>query len=160
MKQTSLQHWLTALLLLGASICLAQRKATTINDNWSFKKQNDKEWTQVNLPHTYNHDAYNSRNYYQGKASYKRILKLDSVCSDKRYYLKVDAASKYATVSINGTTVGSHAGGYTAFTLDVTPYLKTENTIEIDVDNSRNDVTPISADFTFWGGIYRDVWLI
>lgn len=160
MKQTSLQHWLTALLLLEASICLAQRKATTINDNWSFKKQNDKEWTQVNLPHTYNHDAYNSRNYYQGKASYKRILKLDSVCSDKRYYLKVDAASKYATVSINGTTVGSHAGGYTAFTLDVTPYLKTENTIEIDVDNSRNDVTPISADFTFWGGIYRDVWLI
>lgn len=78
----------------------------------------------------------------------------------RRYYLKIDAASKAAEVRVNGKEIGGHAGGYTAFIFDITPYIQKENVIEITVDNSRKDITPISADFTFWGGIYRDVWLI
>ena len=75
-------------------------------------------------------------------------------------YMKIDAASKAANIRVNGKEVGSHVGGYTACIVDITEYIRKENLIEITVDNGRKDITPISADFTFWGGIYRDVWLI
>lgn len=78
----------------------------------------------------------------------------------KRYYLKIDAASKAANVKVNGQVAGNHAGGYSAFILDVTGLIRKENEIEIIVENARRDITPLWADFTFWGGIYRDVWLI
>lgn len=65
----------------------------------------------------------------------------------RRYYLKIDAASKAAVVRVNGKEIGSHAGGYTAFIFDITPYIQKENVIEITVDNSHKDITPISADW-------------
>lgn len=74
--------------------------------------------------------------------------------------MKIDAASKAANVKVNGQVAGNHAGGYSAFILDVTGLIRKENEIEIIVDNARRDITPLWADFTFWGGIYRDVWLI
>lgn len=138
----------------------AQREVKTINDNWEFKKPQDSQWVSVNIPHTYNLDAYQGRNYYQGTAQYRRILTLPEIKQGYRYYLKLDAASKAASVKVNGKEIGSHAGGYTAFTFDITNCVNKDNTIEITVDNSRKDIAPISADFTFWGGIYRDVWII
>ena len=138
----------------------AQREMKTINDSWEFRMPDAEQWERVNLPHTYNLDAYDGPRYYQGKALYRRTLALPEVEPGRRYYLKIDAASKAADVSLNGEPVGSHAGGYSAFTIDVTDRIRTENLIEITVDNGRKDITPISADFTFWGGIYRDVWLI
>ena len=154
-------------LLLTAALCsfmavpiLAQREAKTINDNWEFKKLAENHWTSVDLPHTYNLDAYQGRNYYQGKAEYRRILTLSEVIPGRRYFLKIDAASKAASVKVNGINIGTHAGGYTAFTFDITKCVKKDNIIEIIVDNARKDICPISADFTFWGGIYRDVWIV
>lgn len=138
----------------------AQREMKTINDGWEFRKPADTEWTSVNIPHTFNLDAYRQPNYYQGKGLYRRVLTLPEVDPHHRYYLKIDAASKAAEVTVNGKSAGSHAGGYTAFVVDVTDYIQKENIIEITVDNGRKDITPISADFTFWGGIYRDVWLV
>ena len=138
----------------------AQREMKTINDGWEFRKPADTEWTSVNIPHTFNMDAYRQPNYYQGKGLYRRVLTLPEVDPHHRYYLKIDAASKAAEVTVNGKSAGSHAGGYTAFVVDVTDYIQKENIIEITVDNGRKDITPISADFTFWGGIYRDVWLV
>lgn len=138
----------------------AQREMKTINDGWEFRKLADTEWTSVNIPHTFNLDAYRQPNYYQGKGLYRRVLTLPEVDPHRRYYLKIDAASKAAEVTVNGKSAGSHAGGYTAFVVDVTDYIQKENIIEITVDNGRKDITPISADFTFWGGIYRDVWLV
>ena len=149
-----------ALCSLMASQALAQREARTINDNWEFKLPTDKQWTSVNIPHTYNLDAYQGRSYYQGKATYRRILSLPEIKPGYRYFLKIDAASKAASVKVNDKEVGSHAGGYSAFTFDITDCIKTDNTIEITVDNGRQDITPIMADFTFWGGIYRDVWIV
>lgn len=138
----------------------AQREMKTINDGWEFRKPADTEWTSVNIPHTFNLDAYRQPNYYQGKGLYRRVLTFPEVDPHRRYYLKIDAASKAAEVTVNGKSAGSHAGGYTAFVVDVTDYIQKENIIEITVDNGRKDITPISADFTFWGGIYRDVWLV
>ena len=138
----------------------AQREMKTINDNWEFRKSIDESWESVNLPHTFNIDAYQQRNYYQGKGFYRRTLVLPEIVAERRYYMKIDAASKAANIRVNGKEVGSHVGGYTACIVDITEYIRKENLIEITVDNGRKDVTPISADFTFWGGIYRDVWLI
>ena len=151
---------LAAITMLATATLQAQREMKTINDNWEFRKPMDEKWESVNLPHTFNQDAYKQRNYYQGEGLYRRTLVLPDIVKGRRYYLKVDAASKAATVSVNGNKAGCHAGGYNAFTMDITNYIQKENTIEITVDNSRKDITPISADFTFWGGIYRDVWLI
>ncbi len=155
------QTWMVAVMATIPIVTLqAQREEKTINDSWEFRKSADERWQTVNLPHTYNLDAYQHRDYYQGKGFYKRTLVVPEVAPGRRYYLKVDAASKAATVSMNGKEVGSHEGGYTAFVMDVTEMMRKENVIEIEVDNARKDITPISADFTFWGGIYRDVWLI
>lgn len=152
------QKWiLAAIAVMSASTLQAQREMKTINDSWEFRKPTETEWKMVNLPHTYNLDAYQQPNYYQGKGIYRRTLTLPEVIPHRRYYLKIDAASKAAEVRMNGKEIGSHAGGYTAFIFDITPYIQKENVIEITVDNSRKDITPISADFTFWGGIYRDV---
>lgn len=156
-----LKTWtLAAMVIFTAASVQAQREMKTINDNWEFRKPTEALWKPVNLPHTFNQDAYQQRNYYQGKGLYRRTLALPEMVSGRRYYLKVDAASKAADISLNGRKVGSHAGGYTAFIIDVTGAIQKENVIEVTVDNGRKDITPISADFTFWGGIYRDVWLI
>ncbi|MBM6806884.1 DUF4982 domain-containing protein [Bacteroides caecicola] len=163
MLQLGIKHekWMLLMTALWVAVSLsAQREMKTINDGWEFRKPADTEWTSVNIPHTFNLDAYRQPNYYQGKGLYRRVLTLPKVDPHRRYYLKIDAASKAAEVTVNGKSAGSHAGGYTAFVVDVTDYIQKENIIEITVDNGRKDITPISADFTFWGGIYRDVWLV
>ena len=163
MLQLGIKHekWMLLMTALWVAVSLsAQREMKTINDGWEFRKPADTEWTSVNIPHTFNLDAYRQPNYYQGKGLYRRVLTLPEVDPHRRYYLKIDAASKAAEVTVNGKSAGSHAGGYTAFVVDVTDYIQKENIIEITVDNGRKDITPISADFTFWGGIYRDVWLV
>lgn len=101
-----------------------QREMKTINDSWEFRKPTETEWKMVNLPHTYNLDAYQQPNYYQGKGIYRRTLTLPEVIPHRRYYLKIDAASKAAEVRVNGKEIGSHAGGYTAFIFDITPYIQ------------------------------------
>lgn len=139
----------------------AQRSETTINDGWEFRLPEAGQWETVNLPHTYNTDAYKSRHYYQGKGLYRRVLNTKEMPQGQRWYLKFDAASKAADVTVNGRQATSHNGGYSAFIADITDLLNQgDNIIEVTVDNGRKDITPISADFTFWGGIYRDVWLV
>ncbi len=84
-----------------------------------------------------------------------------SVITNKSYFLKLEAASKTSTIYINGKEIGRHRGGYTASVFDLTPYLNHEtNELLVTVDNSNQQVAPISADFTFMGGIYRNVKLI
>ncbi|MCO7112107.1 hypothetical protein NIB75_04980 [Bacteroides uniformis] len=80
---------------------------------------------------------------------------------ENRLSSRLDAAGKSATIYINGKNVGEHAGGYTACSFNITPFLSfdTPNTLAVCVDNARQDIAPISGDFTFFGGIYRDVWL-
>lgn len=157
----NLKKLLLAATAIGiASIAHAQREMKTLNDSWSFRKSTEEQWTSVNLPHTFNLDAYQTSHYFQGKGIYRRTFAMPTIDPARRYYLKIDAASKAAEVSINGTKMGEHAGGYTAFIIDITDHIRPQNTLEIVVDNARKDITPISADFTFWGGIYRDVWLI
>ena len=81
---------------------MAQRETRTINDNWDFKFPTSQQWTSVNIPNTYNLDAYQGKDYYKRKAEYRRILTLPEINPDRRYFLKIDAANKAAEVKVNG----------------------------------------------------------
>lgn len=162
----------TAFFAVMAMPVVAQRDVRTLNDSWKFQKgecaaaqdsaYDDSGWSAVHLPHTWNTDAYTVKEYYRGCGWYRRSVTLPEGWKGKRIFLKLDGTSKAADVYVNGKRAGEHAGGYTACTLDLTPFLSygTPNTLAIRVDNARQDIPPISGDFTFFGGIYRDVWLI
>lgn len=150
----------------------AQRQEKTINDGWRFMQQdvagaeqtgfNDKQWENISVPHSWNSDAYVVKNYHRGAAWYRRSLFIPQSDSDKQLFIRWEGVNHSASVYINGQFIGEHKGGYTAFTFDVTPYCKfgEENIIAVKADNTLNDVPPISGDFTIFGGMYRDVWLI
>lgn len=161
------------LTTLVRTVAFAQSATHSLNDGWVFSEDN-KHWQAVSLPHTWNTDAYTTRDYKQGKYSYKRTLRLpittnkrENKQTDRRYFLKLEGASKTSTIYINGKEVGKHRGGYTASVFDLTPFLKfgtpledRSNDLLITVDNADIHVAPISADFTFMGGLYRNVKLI
>lgn len=149
----------------------SQRTMETINEGWHFyrgeinllgKPIPQANWESINLPHTWNaEDAYELKEYYRGAGYYKRNLKLPVKYKGKRIFIKFEGALLYAEVWVNGKHVGSHKGGYTAFSFDVTDYVNLgDNALMVKVDNSMQDISPLSGDFTLFGGIYRDVWLI
>lgn len=151
------------------------RQELTINHGWKFRLSDGdagltdpnltQGWESVNLPHTYNaQDAFdNVRGYYQGKAFYSKKLVISSIDTNKfDYFLKFKGANHTAKVWFNGNYVGGHVGGYTSFMIQVNRYLKSgDNHLGVEVDNSNTrEVAPISADFTFYGGLYRDVYWV
>ena len=139
-----------------------------INDGWAFHKGADLDggnWEPVTLPHTYNavdgQDGHND--YCRGKAVYRRKVRRPDVPADSCYFLEFEGVNAVAEVFIDGLLSAEHKGGYSTFRVDVTKPLQASPEIEIAgvVDNSnRSDVYPQAADFTFYGGIYRDVSLI
>lgn len=136
------------------------RNIKNINENWVFVKENEK--STVNLPHTWNGiDGQDGGNdYYRGKCTYiKEIAKVD-MPQGEEVYLQLDGVNSSAFVYFNSKLVCTHHGGYSAFRVKLED-IKDDNEIKIEADNSPNDfVYPQQADFTFYGGIYRDVTLI
>ncbi len=146
------------------------RQIINLNSKWAFTKMTselptaiDSKWDFVNLPHSWNAiDGQDGGNdYYRGTAYYaKTIDKMDLPQTD-RYYLEINGANSSADVYVNGKHLAHHDGGYSIWRVDVTDALERENLIVISVDNSANQIVyPQVADFTFYGGIYRDVNLI
>lgn len=162
---------LLSLSLLAAALVHAQAEKISLNENWRFHLGdiptasatyfNDADWEMLNLPHTWNTDAYTVKDYHQGTGWYRHALTIPAAWQAKRLYLCFEGAGKAATLYINGKQVGEHAGGYTAFNFDITDHVdaKGPNILAVKVSNDRDDIVPTSADFTFFGGIYRDVWL-
>ena len=138
------------------------REVISINDGWSFSTVKDTARTPVHLPHTWNSDAYMTRDYFRGKGFYTKNITIPENFKGKRIYLKFDGAASKSEVSIDGKAVGSHIGAYSPHILDVTDFVSpgSLSTLSVIVDNSDRDVPPHSADFTFMGGLYRDAWLI
>jgi beta-galactosidase len=88
---------------------------------------------------------------------------LQGVAPGSHLFLRFDGANLLTRVFVNGAFVGAHRGGYAGFVLDVTDQVApaTDNVIAVSVDNSfRDDVPPLSADYTFFGGLYRPVHLV
>ena len=148
------------------------RTTQIINDNWKFAKTASvpatlpEAWEAVTLPHTYNAvDGQDGGNdYYRGTAAYVRTLVTPKVGSDQEIYLEFRGAAMSAEVYLNGKQLAKHQGGYSTFRVLLNGALRPEgeeNLLCVLVDNSDNEeVYPQKADFTFYGGIYRDVVLI
>ena len=117
----------------------------------------------VSLPHTWNaRDGQDGGNdYYRGTCVYTRALPALFLQAGERAYLEFRGANASARVYVNGVLCASHDGGYSTFRADITSALAAENELRVEVDNGINDtVYPQRADFTFYGGLYRDVLLI
>ncbi|MBP3560388.1 MAG: glycoside hydrolase family 2 protein [Clostridia bacterium] len=146
------------------------RQIININRKWAFSKQATSvpaelpmNWDWVNLPHSWNaiDGQDGDSDFFRGTCYYVRKLeKLDLPEADK-YYLEIKGANSSADVYVNGKILAHHDGGYSTWRVDITNTLKADNLIVIAVDNSANDkVYPQMADFTFYGGLYRDVNII
>ena len=138
------------------------RKELLINNDWAFRYF-DGTITNVNIPHTWNNlDGQDGGNdYKRGTCVYEKIFSAPEYSANERVYIDFAGVNASAKVILNGTVVATHDGGYSTFRADITDYLQAENKMTVEVDNSKNDrVYPQKADFTFYGGIYRNVKLI
>lgn len=146
------------------------RNIQIINNNWRFVKCADSaetaaqaDGTPVTLPHTWNaEDGQDGGNdYYRGRCWYVRSLPTLTLAGREQLWLQFDGAAMTADVYLNGRHLTHHEGGYSTFRVELTPHLQDKNTLAVAVDNSDNDrVYPQKADFTFYGGLYRDVSLL
>ena len=139
------------------------RTVTKLMKNWQFTGPDGKV-TAVDLPHTWNNiDGQDGGNDYKRcTCLYQTGFAKPAFDADsQQVWLQFEGVNASAAVTLNGTEVICHDGGYSTFRADVTALLADENTLTVAVDNSKNDrVYPQKADFTFYGGIYRDVSLL
>ena len=151
-----------------------ERISSTINSNWLFFKGDtsaktiENNWIPVSIPHTWNAlDVMDDEpGYYRGDGWYKKTIYIPVQWKAKDIYLFFEGANQVTDVYVNGKSVGKHTGGYTAFSFLISSYLNyaengnRANELVIKVNNSHDEnITPLLADFTFFGGIYRDVYL-
>ncbi len=146
------------------------RKIMNINTKWAFSKEADEvpkrmpeKWYWVNLPHTWNAiDGQDGGNdLYRGTAYYAKEIERSELPEGKQYYLELQGVNSSANVYLNGKELAHHDGGYSTWRVNITETLQEKNLFVIVVDNSANDtVYPQNADFTFYGGVYRDVNII
>ena len=117
----------------------------------------------INVPHSWNAiDGQDGGNdYFRGTCWYVKTLDREDIPAADRYYIEINGANSSADLYIGGKKLAHHDGGYSTWRVNVTEALKESTLIAIAVDNSENDhVYPQMADFTFYGGLYRDVNLI
>lgn len=144
------------------------REIININEDWQFSKNSkageEAEVTEtVSVPHTWNAvDGQDGGNdYWRGTSTYRKNLKKPELAEDEELWLEVNGANSSSKVLLNGKELAAHDGGYSTYRVNLTPELQEDNVLEIEVDNAPNDnVYPQQADFTFYGGLYRDVNLI
>ena len=131
------------------------RKITNLNKDWRFEINGRAE--TVDLPHCWNAKDGTTRDYVRTRCVYTKEL----APTDKNAYLLVEGANSVCEVAVNGSVINTHKGGYSAFATDLTPYIKNGCKVQLFVDNSDfEEVYPSTADFTFWGGVYRNVSLV
>ena len=163
MKQVVIKSMLLCLLLAPAA-SYAQRIQRSINESWTFNKENCSKKEIVDIPHTWNNvDAADEvPGYWRGKGLYVKNVMIPESPHSNSFFLHFEGANQITKVKVNGKEVGEHIGGYSAFSFDISDFVVAGNNLfEIEVDNSHNaDIPPLSADFTFFGGIYRDLSLI
>ena len=144
------------------------RQILKFNDNWEFLKGVSEIGAaevgeSITIPHTWNAtDGQDGGNdYFRGTCLYRKVFRSDLLPKAKKYYLEINGANSSADVYMNGKRLAHHDGGYSTWRVNITGYLRTENTLCILVDNAPNEeVYPQVADFTFYGGIYRDVNIV
>lgn len=170
--------------LIQLKISAQVREVDNFNSGWKFMKGDlskgydvnliESDFRPVNLPHTYNvNDSFDNRTgddlldityyYYRGPAWYRKNFDVEEKDKGKRIFISFEAANAVAEVWVNENYAGKHIGGYSGFQFDITKFVNfgEKNLIAVRVDNSYNyNIPPHRADYTMYGGIYRDVHLI
>ena len=146
------------------------RTIVNINRKWAFSKEAtavpsaiDKKWNFVNLPHSWNaiDGQDGDSDYFRGTAYYVQELRKEDLPTAERYYIEINGANSSADLYVNGEKVMHHDGGYSTWRADITKHIQEKTLIVLAVDNAPNDtVYPQVADFTFYGGLYRNVNII
>ena len=162
-----MKHFLLLISLMLSAQGLLAREVTQLKD-WKFYPAYDvsrhPKMQDVTVPHSWNlHDVFQGMKYERGTYVYERMLTLSNVQrKDKRFFLRFDGVNSFAEVAVNQQSVGRHAGGYTAFCVEITDKLRSgDNKLSVVVSNAyRTDVAPLAGDFNVYGGITRPVWLI
>lgn len=149
------------------------RKIINLNNDWRFSRKNGKlpevlpkDWEQIHLPHTWNAvDGQDGKGGYERGTYYyvKTFRTPKQPLGSGHVYVEIPAAGQQAEVYVNGKKALSHEGGYSLFRGDITSlcHEEEENLLVISCSNEeKKGVYPQSADFTFYGGLYRGVNLI
>lgn len=166
------------ILVFGGSNVFAQaefatpRQSIMIDRDWTFHlgdaagvektSYEDRDWERVNLPHSFSMPYFRSPNYYMGYGWYRKKLHIKNTNQGKRYFLEFDGVFRVAAIYVNGKLAGTHSGGYTGFSFDVTDQVVAgENLIAVRVNNLWNArLNPRTGEHVFSGGIYRNVRLV
>ena len=155
------------------------REVYSMNPAWRFhkgavegaetKEFNDKDWTVVSLPDGIEYlptEASGCINY-QGEVWYRKHFTPDAALKGKKLFLHFEAIMGKSKVFVNGKLLTEHFGGYLPVIADVTDVLdwNGDNVIAVWADNSDDPSYPPGKaqdvlDYTYFGGIYRDCWLI
>ena len=146
------------------------RRVIAFNEDWLFSKEAatipsaiPNDWERVDLPHCWNAvDGQDGGNdYYRGTCHYAKALRKTELPEGCCYYLEICGANSSADVYWNGKKLAHHDGGYSTWRVRLPDELPEESLLVIAVDNGPNDtVYPQMADFTFYGGLYRNVNLL
>ena len=143
------------------------RNIINLNKDWLFVKDSTditlRDGEHVNLPHSWNAiDGQDGGNdYFRGYCVYHKTLKKADLPKADLYYLELRGTNSSADVYVGGEKLAHHDGGYSTWRVNITEKIADETDIAIVVENTINEtVYPQMADFTFYGGIYRDVNLI
>ena len=146
------------------------RKIININAGWQFAKntpdfpaQRPESFEAIDLPHSWNAtDGQDGGNdYFRGTCVYTRTINTDELTEGNRHYLEIQGANSSAAVYVNGEKLSEHHGGYSTWRVNLTGKVNAGSELAITVDNTPNEtVYPQMADFTFYGGLYRNVNLI
>lgn len=154
-----------------------------INHDWKFYKGktenafsdelDDSAWETVSIPHTWNNidgqdgtvggKSIKDTDYFRSDCWYRKKIFIENEDREKQIFLRFQGANTQTELFVNGKSAGIHKGGYTAFIFDITPFLifGAENLLAVRVNNEyTEEIAPLTADFTFYGGIYREMELI
>lgn len=152
----------------------ALRTWINLNSGWRFHQGDvtgaekpgfdDGGWGATSVPHTWNagDGADGGGSYHRGTGWYRRHVTVPAELSGKMFFLQFAGANQVADVWIDGVHLGQHRGGYARFRFGATTALTAgkDSVIAVKVTNAPNaDIAPLSADYTFQGGIYRNVTL-
>ncbi len=146
------------------------RSIVNFNAKWAFTKQATavpealpQDWERVDLPHSWNaiDGQDGGGDYHRGTCYYAKTIEVAALPKADRYYLELRGANSSADVYVGGKKLAHHDGGYSTWRVDITDHVKEDALLVVAVDNSANEtVYPQMADFTFYGGLYRDVNII
>ncbi|MCA0755767.1 glycoside hydrolase family 2 protein [Paenibacillus sp. N4] len=150
------------------------KRTIAMNEAWRFIRQNaeqaehegynDDHWNTVDIPHTWNAiDGANGYEYYKGACWYRKVFTVEPSYEGNKLFMEFNGSNSITDVYVNGRHIGQHKGGYSTFRFDISDAVKygANNVLAVKVDNTVvDDVYPQKADFTFYGGIYRDVNMI